>query len=444
MKHNLLRTLCACLALWMLLTAFGIPAFADDAEEEIPAEPNVIHASAAYLYNFENNQVLFEMNADAKVYPSSTVKLMTAIVVMERFADAMDTTVTVTQEMIDQAVGNTIEFTAGEVVTVEQMLYGMLVSSANDAAIILAYAVGGDIPTFVEMMNAKAAELGAVNTTYTNPTGMHDPAMSTTARDTAVIARYAYTLPGLAKITSTPKYVMEATNISDYRNLYNRNAMISKYYSADYYYPRALGLNAGATTQGGYSICAVAEDPDSGLTYLAVVLGADSNNTELYHYKGAIEMLDWAFNSYSYTLVLSTRKTICEIPVNLSATIDYVTLVPKENISVYLPATVDLDTELRYSYNTYTEAMDAPVEAGTEAGIITVFLGEEILGSCPLVTTSSVTRSEFLHFLDEIQEFTEGRFFRGMVISAAVLSVLYVFLRARQREKKLRRMSGRR
>ena len=443
MKRNLLSLLSASLALWLMLRTAILPAFADG-EGEDPSEPTISHASAAYLYNFENNQVLYTYNAGEKVYPSSTVKLMTAIVAMEHFEGALDTPVTVTEEMLELATGNLAELTDGEEVTVEQLLNCMLVASANDAAIALAYAVAGDVPSFVAQMNGKAAALGANSTVYTNPTGMFDYEMVTTAEDTALIARYAYTIPGLVEMTSTSKYVMDATNRSDFRNLYNRNAMISKYYSTAYYDSRAVGLNAGGTSQGGYSICAVAEDPETELTYLAVVLGADFGTTEAYHYSNAAALLNWAFDTYAYREILSTRKTVCEIPVNLSSTIDYVTLVPKESLYLYLPSTADLSSSLHYSYSTYTETLDAPVEAGTEAGIITVFLGEQVLGSCPLITTSSVTRSEFLHFLDEVQEFTEGRFFRGMLISAVVLSILYVFLRARQREKKLRRMSGRR
>ena len=130
---------------------------------------------------------------------------------------------------------------------------------------------------------------------------------------------------------------------------------------------------------------------------------------------------------------------ICEIDVNLSSTLDYVTLVPEREISVYLPTSVDLKKDIRYSYHTYEDSVDAPVEAGQEAGMITVIYGDEILGSCALITTSSITRSEFLYFLARVGEFTESRFFRATVVSAVVLSVAYVFIKASIRERRLRR-----
>jgi len=425
----------------MFLTV--LPVYAGDEEEVLPETPPIQNCRAALLYNFENNRILYEYNASERVFPASTVKIMTAIVAMEAFEGKLDSKITVTQDMLDEVAGNRIGFWLGESVTVEQMLNCMLVNSANDAAIILAHGTAGSTQAFVKLMNEKAAWLGAYNTYYMNPTGMHNDAMVTTARDTALIAQYAYSLPGFIEMTSTPKYVMEGTNISDYRTIYNRNCLISNYYRVDYKYSDAVGMNAGSTTQGGYCIAAAAEDMERSLTYLAIVLGADSIDDELYNYVNARNMFDWAFEAYDYAEVLSVNQVICEIPVNLSSTIDYVTLVPAESISVYLPTSVDVSKDIRYSHNTYDESLNAPIEAGMECGHITVLYGDEILGSCPLITTSSITRSEFLYFLSRVQAFSEGRLFRGTVVAVIVLSILYVLIQAGQREKKLRRAGSR-
>lgn len=401
--------------------------------------PEIEHAAAAYLYNFENDAVLLAYNPNERVYPASTVKIMTAIVAFDVFGDDLDQKITITQSMLDEVSGNQIGFSVGEVVTVRQMLSCMLINSSNDAAIILAHAAAGNTEDFVKLMNDKAAELGAYETYYVNPTGMHNDAMVTTVRDTAEIAKYAYSIPGLIEITSTPKYVMDATNMSDFRNIYNRNCLISNYYSLSYYYSGALGLNAGATTQGGYTIAAIAEDAEEGLTYLAVVLGAEEIDGDCYSYINAINLFDWAFYAYGYATVLSSEKMVCELPVKLSTTLDYVTLVPSDDITVYLPSNINLEEEIRYSYNTYSDSLDAPVESGQEAGTITVLYGDKILGSCSLITTSSITRSEFLYFLARVKTFTEGRFFRGTVAAIIVLSVAYAFINAAIREKKIRR-----
>ncbi len=429
------------LAAVFLLLALPIGA-AEEADDG--AMPVIDHCIGAYLYNFENDEILFSVGTDERVYPTSTVKLMTGIVAIEELGDDLSRQVTITGEMLSKVAGNNVGLMAGEVVTVEQLLYAMLVNSANDAAMVLAYAAGGSVEAFVDKMNEKANTLGAYKTYYANPTGMHNDAMVTTVADTAIIAKYAYTLPLFMEIVSTPKYVMEATNLSDYRNIYNRNCLLSKYYNVNYPYPRATGMNAGATTQGGYAICATAEESSTGLSYLAIVMGADEVDGAIYSYVNAIKLFEWAFRNYDYIEVLSADRIICELPVRLSSTLDYVTLVPSETIEVYLPTTVNVERDIRYSYNTYEDAMDAPIATGEEAGTITVLMGDRILGSCTLVTTSSVARSEFLYFLARVRQFSQSRFFIATVVSAVVLSVIYVLLKAHWREKHIRSRMNRR
>lgn len=176
---------------------------------------------------------------------------MTGLLALEHFQGKLDTKITVTAEMLSKVSGNTLspKLSAGEVVTVEDMLYGCLIGGANDAAFVLAYAVSGSLEDFITLMNTKAGSsaIGARNTKYTNPTGIHDDGMYTTARDTAQIALYAWSVPGFSDIVSTSKYVIEETNMSEYRTVYNRNSTISKYYASGYYDERAIGMNAGGT-----------------------------------------------------------------------------------------------------------------------------------------------------------------------------------------------------
>ena len=439
-KHAGIPAVALLLAAVLLLLSLPIGA----EETDGGAMPVIDHCIGAYLYNFENDEVLYSVGADERVYPTSTVKLMTGIVAIEELGGDLSRQVTITAEMLSKVAGNNVGLLAGEVVTVEQLLYAMLVNSANDAAMVLAYAACGSVEAFVERMNEKANTLGAYDTYYANPTGMHNDAMVTTVADTAIIAKYAYTLPLFMEIVSTPKYVMEATNLSDYRNIYNRNCLLSKYYNVNYPYPRATGMNAGATTQGGYAICATAEESSTGLSYLAIVMGADEVDGAIYSYVNAIKLFEWAFQNYDYIEVLSADRIICELPVRLSSTLDYVTLVPSENIEVYLPTTVDVERDIRYSYNTYADTMDAPIATGEEAGTITVLMGERILGSCTLVTTSSVARSEFLYFLARVRQFSQSRFFIATVVAAVVLSIVYVLLKAHWREKHIRSRMNRR
>lgn len=441
---KLTRACAAVLAFLFILsgTVFAEPA--SDEEEDIYALPDVSNAPYVYLYNFENDVVLFEKgDLNLPIYPTSTVKIMAGLAAIEALNGDLSRTVTVTREMLSAANGNQIGLYEGEVVTAEQMLYCMLVNSANDAAIVLAHLVSGSVTDFVQLMNDKAYELGAKATFYTNPTGMHSDSMTTTAADTILIAKKAYENPQFMEIVSTGKYVMDSTNRSDYRNVYNRNCLMSKHYRSDYFYDKAMGMNAGSTVQGGYSSVTVARSSDGTLTYLCVIMGAspieneDGSEKNLTNYSYAINLFNWAFRTYGYRDVLPKGSVVCEVPVGLSSTADYVTLVPKENINVYLPMYVDIKNEISVTYST-NEDVNAPVTKGQQLGVAKVMYGDVELGRAELVATTDISRSEFLFALERISDFASSKFFIATVVSAIILSILYVLMKARLRQRRLR------
>lgn len=445
------RIICAILCAAMLAFPAAVAAFADEGDSSVPEvsssePPQAEHCRSAYLYCFENSRSLYEYNSDETVYPTSTVKIMTGIVAMEHFAGRLDTEITVTSEMLSKVSGNRMSpaLTEGEVVTAEDMLYGCLVGGANDAAYVLAYSVAGSVEDFVTMMNTKAGSsaIGARNTKYTNPTGMHDDAMYTTARDTAQIAIYAWNIPGFAEIVSTPKYVMEETNKNEFRNIYNRNSTISKYYAAGYYDERAMGMNAGGTPSGGYCTVQIMRDPETAVTFLCVVMGGDweDDGGAIYSYENAKTLLDWAFGAYAYVEVLSSELVVYEMPVTLSSTVDYVTLQPAESVVVFLPTDVDIENEVQVHYTTLNDALAAPVVEGQVVGNVTVTYGDEILGTVELKTTAAVSRSEFLYILSQIEDFTRSKFFIATAVSAVVLTAVYIFAGAFIRKRRSRRI----
>lgn len=443
------RAAALALMLAILLSSLVVPLVADeaDAEEVDPyAVPVIDEAPYIYLYNFENNTVLFEKGEMSNpVYPTSTVKIMAGITAIEALGDdGLSKTITVTEDMLAAAIGNKVGFKAGEVVSAEQMLCAMLVNGANDAAIILAHIVAGGVEDFVYMMNEKAIEIGALSTSYANPTGMHSEAMYTTTSDTVTVAKYAYENSLFMEIVSRQMYQMDATNMSGERKLYNRNCLMSKYYRSEYFYEYALGMNAGSTTQGGYASVSIARSPDGLLTYLCVIMGAEAVPAEteggkdkLTNYSGAIEMFNWAFRAYGYRDVLSPSTVVCEVPVKLSSTADYITLVPAEKLSVFLPANIDIKKEVKIT-STTDENISAPIIKGQKLGSAKVIMGDVELGRVDLIATSDISRSEFLSALERIGEFTKSKFFIATVISAVVLSVIYVLFTARVRQKRLR------
>ncbi len=422
-----------------------------EAEDDLYAVPSVELAPYVYLYNFENDTVLFEKGTlSDPVYPTATVKIMSGIVAIEALKDDLDRKITVTSDMLSTVTGNRVGFRAGEIVSCRDMLYCMLVNNANDAAIILAHAVAGSVDEFVNLMNDKAYEIGALSTSYTNPTGMHDNFMVTTTEDTIAIAKYAYNIPLFMEIVGTGKYVMDETNMSDYRNIFNRNNLMSKVYRTDYYYENAIGMNAGNTTQGKYCSVTAARSDDGELTYLCVIMNTPSIPSEVEgemdtftSYSYAIELFDWAFRSYGYREVLKKGTIVCELPVSLSTVADYVTLVPTESVTVYMPTNVDIKSSVKITHWA-EENVKAPIEKGQVLGWAKVMYEDREIGRVDLVATVDISKSALLETMENISEFAESRFFIATVISAVVFSVLYVLLKARIRQKRLRNRVPRR
>ena len=415
----------AALFLAVLLLLCSIPVTCVSALEP----PTVERVGAAYLYNIENNKVLFEQDADKQMYPAASVKVMTAVVAYEALRDRMDETVIIEKEMIASAAGNHIAIEAGEHITVRDLFYAMLLKGANDAAYVLAYLSSGSADEFIAEMNRCAAEYGMENTVYTNPTGLHDPDMHTTARDTGAVAERFASHSELVEMSSVSKHVIEKTEHCTARNLYNRNAFVTKWNSLgtkEYYYPDAKGMNFGSTEEGGDSFVTMTEK--DGLRNICVILGGEESADEsvIYAFLAARALCDYAVGGFGYIKVLSTDRLVYDMPVSLSEETDHVMLVPSEELFAFLPFDVDPERDLTYTHTLAHESLKAPVEEGTMVGYVSVYHGEELLGTSPLVTQNEVRLSEFLSTLEYIKEFSRSKFFICSVISLVVLTVGFV------------------
>ncbi|MBQ8696217.1 MAG: D-alanyl-D-alanine carboxypeptidase, partial [Clostridia bacterium] len=175
------------------------------------AELKVENTEYAFIYNPVFDEVLYESKADKVIYPASTVKMMTGIIAIEYYAGRYDTEITFNAEMLSLTGGTKISYKEGEVLTVEELLYGLLVGNGNDAAYALALSVCPTVDEFVTLMNEKAKSLGAEHTVYANPTGVDDNKAQTTVRDVAKIAAYASSMKEFIKYSSCERYDMEPT-----------------------------------------------------------------------------------------------------------------------------------------------------------------------------------------------------------------------------------------
>ena len=192
----------------VLLVVFVLASILAPSAMAEPAAPPQVVSEAAILIDRDSGRVLFEQNADKRLYPASTTKIMTAVLVLENLQ--LDSVVVASNDAVMSipAGASNMGILEGEQLTVEQLLYGALVESANEACNVLAEYMCGDVDSFVVKMNEKAQALGMQNTKFLNPHGLHSPEHYTTARDLAILARYAMQNETFREVVSTAQYII--------------------------------------------------------------------------------------------------------------------------------------------------------------------------------------------------------------------------------------------
>ena len=416
MKH--LRILPLFLSLLLLL-----PLLIPSAAAATP--PSVTGVDAVYVMNLEYGQAVFAQNESKRLYPASTAKLVTALVAEEHFAEDLEQKIEITEEMKAAFRGRALGLTVGERITVEALLQAMLVGGYNDAAIVLAFATAGDLASFCAKMNECALSLGATETHYTNPTGLHDPAMVTTARDTAYIAVELMKHETLYAITKKPKCVLSATNKSDERTVYSRNSLISSILEEDYYYSYADGIHAGSTDEGGD--CVVTSGRLDGLSYVCVVLGGRSSDGKNAAFPAASNSLRYALKTFTVNPLKTKKAEVATLPVLYSATVAEVAVHPKEDLTALLPNDFDLDDVVFETSLAVTE-LEAPFESGTVVGrILARDKNAKILAATDLIVAETVDAHGFLLFMARLKGFVLSPVFFILlaIVAALILGSVY-------------------
>ena len=367
--------------------------------------PDTSEASAVYFYHMESGRRIGARNETQVLPAGSTVKLLSGLIACERLQGQLGDIVQITEEMIDGVSGHRYQLEEGELYTMEQLLYLAVCGSYNDAYNTLAYIIGGgNVQEFVNLMNQRAAELGARSTTATDPTGIADSSL-TTAEDLFCIALSAVQNPLYMQICGSAFYDMPAGRI------YNRNALVSAATENRYYNPYCRGLTAGSTPLGQASVITLAQKEND--SYLCVVLGArdesDKEGGENYSYVVANRLIDWGYDNFRYLEVLTPESVVCTLPVTVSDMTDSVEVVPAEPLSLYVPVGAQPGRDLTFSIRLMYDALEAPVQPGMHVGYVAVVYDGEILGTAALYTAGSAERSSFISRLMQIQSLTQSR-----------------------------------
>ncbi|MBE5758603.1 MAG: D-alanyl-D-alanine carboxypeptidase [Clostridiales bacterium] len=338
---------------------------------------------SAALMEVSSGRLLFGKNEHEKLPMASTTKIMTCILALEMGRQEEIVTVSKNAAGVE---GSSMYLAHGEKLPLIELLYGLMLSSGNDAAVAIAEHIAGDVKSFAELMNRKAAVLGAENTHFVTPNGLHDDAHYTTAYDLALISCYAMKNETFRKIVNTQSHHIPAGEQNREHWLKNKNRILSEY-------DGGCGIKTGFTKKAGRCLSAAAER--NGMQLVAVVL----NDGDMF---GSCKMLlDYGFQNYSMQTLVRKGENFGNISVENGLS-DEVSIAAAE--SIILPLTeeeVNIIERKLYA----AEYLTAPVKKAFPAGQIEFFLNGELLAKTALITENEVSENTFLyHFFQIIRK----------------------------------------
>ena len=390
-----------------------------------------IQARAALLVDAESGHVLYEKNADQALSPASLTKIMVALLVLEAVKDGelkMDEEITATASSLAGLTpdSSTADIRAGEKLTVENLLYCLLLVSANEVGDIFGERLCGTADKFVEKMNQRAQELGCTQTHFINTSGFPDHQSS--ARDIYFMIREAMQYPDFMRICNTRTYTVPATNISGPRELHTTNSLLDSWRYLGYTYDGAAGIKTGTTPEAGYCLASSATRGDR--TVISVILGANLSSPEdgsrIMSFTETARLFDWGFDNWTYQTVLKEDQPV-SVDVALSKETNTVLLYPEKNPELLLPKGLDVENDPDYScVIEKPDSVDAPIEAGQQLGTVTISYRGEEYAKVPLLAASDVPVSRFLMARRTVENFLSISYVKVGLIALAVLVVLLV------------------
>lgn len=351
-----------------------------------------IDSEAALIVEASTGKILYEKNSKEVRYPASTTKVMTALLTLENCE--LTDTATVSHNALQlvpsgYAIANLQE---GEILSIEDLLYALLVKSANEAANVLAEHISGSIEEFSNMMNNRAKELGCENTHFVNPNGVHNEDHYSTAYDLFLIAQEAMKNETFRKMVATPSYTLPATNkySSADRVLSNTNALIhvnNSNRADNYYYEDAIGIKTGYTSEA--KNCLIAASNRDGLEFITVVLGSGTTEDGLsQRYLDTIHMFDYGYENYTQNTVVEQNSTIETLEIkNGTKESKNLNVVIKDNIKAIIPKNLNIN-DITPVIN-INENLKAPIVTGDKVGTISYSI-DDITYTSDLLAGSTV------------------------------------------------------
>ena len=351
------------------------------------ANPN-LQARSGILLDYHSEEILFELEPDARIYPASMTKIMTAIVAFDLIKEnkiSLDDKFTVSNNAwrLSQAGYSSMFIMVNDQVTVEDLLRGIIIASGNDACVALAEGIAGSEENFADMMNEKAGEIGMTSTNFTNSSGINDPDNISTVRDIALMSKYLIkNYPIFYEMFAEKTFTWDRTG-GDPIKQGNRNPLLYKNVGVD-------GVKTGYLAVEKYSLASSMKKKDRRI--IAVASGFESKNLRS---SESLKLLNWGFRNTNTFEISKKNETIFELEtwlgkkdkINATTKEDYYVTINKKDIR-HLSVTLEYDGPI-----------SAPVKEGTQIANIVISKKNEVLNKLPLYAAEELKKVNFFKSL---------------------------------------------
>lgn len=425
----------------LILTIVSIQASQVHAAKAVNADAPSVEAQSAIVLDRETGKILYKKDAYSKREPASTTKIITCLLVL----DKLDLNETITISGKTETVGNVIGLKDGERIQVKDLLYALMVYSANDAAVAFAKEIGGSVEQFSKMMNQKAKECGAKDSYFMNPNGLNwqgQEAHLTTAYDLAVISREAMKNKTFRQLVTTKEYTIPATNKSPARQLKSTNLCLidsNEQVTVDGVkrpakYEGTVGIKTGLTSTAG--ACYVGSISKDGAELITVVLHSGDKG----RFADSIALWEFSLdNYYDAHKMVKQGEELEKVRVKRGAHRSVMT-VAEQDASAYVlkgESAEDLDTEF------VPKDVRAPIKKGQPIGVIKVYDGKELVSTTRALAAEKIEEGGLLSIFG-IADWVATVIYITIVLVGGIVIILYLLGRRNSRRSERRRRRKRR
>lgn len=411
----MLKKYIAIITIIVLIVTFNIISFADDENEDLdftwieeeilnvsskPTDEPKIYSKAAVIIDRNSKQIIFGKNENDKVPMASTTKIMSAIILLEAMGDNLNKEVEVCKQAANIR-GSRLGLKTNDIVTLNDLLYGLMLCSGNDAAVQIAVSVAGSTEKFAELMNTKAKQLGLKHTHFITPHGLDEDEHYTTAYELAKITDYALQNEKLKEVVGTKTHTILINNNA--KEISNTNELLG-------YLDGVYGVKTGFTNKAGR--CLVSAINREGLDIICVVLGADTKKTRT---RDSVSLIEYVYKNYTVINLKQIIKEEFESWKLVNKKIIYVNKGEKENVELKLEEN---------KYNLYSiknnnlnnvkieinsiDYLNAPVEKNTIIGTLKILIENKEVGNIKILTSEKIKKKNIIDYFIIILKMSNG------------------------------------